>query len=66
MVGDFNVGIGTALEKEYRVRKFGSGDRNKSPSAARLSMETGFMRDIHRRWTSQSPNGTHVKLDVFA
>ncbi|KAK6760478.1 hypothetical protein RB195_021808 [Necator americanus] len=65
VVGDFNAKLGKATEEEYRIGRFGQGDRNENGnrlagllSAARLFHGNSlFMKKDHRRWTWESPNG---------
>ncbi|KAK6742488.1 hypothetical protein RB195_010012 [Necator americanus] len=72
LVGDFNTKLGKATEEEYRIGRFGLGDRNENGnrltgllSAARLFHGNSlFMKKDHRRWTWKSPNGaTRAKID---
>ncbi|KAK6736077.1 hypothetical protein RB195_019012 [Necator americanus] len=72
VVGDFNAKLRKATEKEYRIGRFGLGDRNENGnrlagllSAARLFHENSlFMKKDHRRWTRESPNGaTRAEID---
>ncbi|KAK6763193.1 hypothetical protein RB195_023780 [Necator americanus] len=72
VVGDFNAKLGKATEKEYRIGRFGLGDRNENGnslagllSAARLFHGNSlFMKKGHRRWTWESPNGaTRAEID---
>lgn len=66
VVGDFNARLGTSTEKEYRIGKFGIGERNENGdrlagfmSSARLFHGNSlFEKKEHRRWTWESPNGT--------
>ncbi|KAK6749354.1 hypothetical protein RB195_001768 [Necator americanus] len=59
VVGDFNAKLGKATEEEYRIGRFGLGDRNENGnriagllSAARLFHGNFlFMKKGHRRWT---------------
>ncbi|KAK6760044.1 hypothetical protein RB195_021531 [Necator americanus] len=65
VAGDFNAKLGKATEEEYRIGRFGLGDRNENGnrlagllSAARLLHGNSlFMKKDHRRWTWDSPNG---------
>ncbi|KAK6729601.1 hypothetical protein RB195_006570 [Necator americanus] len=67
VVGDFNAKLGKATEEEYRIGRFGLGDRNENGnrlagllSAARLFHGNSlFMKKDHRRWTWESPNGAN-------
>ncbi|KAK6747521.1 hypothetical protein RB195_000616 [Necator americanus] len=70
--GDFNAKLGKATEEEYRIGRFGLGDRNENGnrlagllSAARLFHGNSlFMKKDHRRWTWESPNGaTRAEID---
>ncbi|KAK6729518.1 hypothetical protein RB195_006519 [Necator americanus] len=72
VVGDLNAKLGKATEEEYRMGRFGLGDRNENGnrlagllSAARLFYENSpFMKKDHRRWTWESPNGaTRAEID---
>uniref|UniRef100_A0A7I4Y8T5 Reverse transcriptase domain-containing protein n=1 Tax=Haemonchus contortus TaxID=6289 RepID=A0A7I4Y8T5_HAECO len=72
VVGDFNARLGEAREEEFRIGRFGMGDRNENGnrlagllSAARLFHGNSFFqKKEHRRWTWESPNGTtHAELD---
>ncbi|KAK6738990.1 hypothetical protein RB195_020837 [Necator americanus] len=72
VVGDFNAKLGKATEEEYRIGRFGLGDRNENGnrlagllSAARLFHGNSlFMKKDHRRWTWESPNGaTRAEID---
>ncbi|KAK6742879.1 hypothetical protein RB195_010255 [Necator americanus] len=72
VVGDFNAKVGKATEEEYRIGRFGLGDRNENGnrlagllSAARLFHGNSlFMKKDHRRWTWESPNGaTRAEID---
>ncbi|KAK6760916.1 hypothetical protein RB195_022111 [Necator americanus] len=72
VVGDFNAKLGKATEEEYRIGRFGLGDRNENGnrlagplSAARLFHGNSlFMKKDHRLWTWESPNGTtHAEID---
>ncbi|KAK6764165.1 hypothetical protein RB195_024475 [Necator americanus] len=62
VVGDFNAKLGKVTEEEYRIGKFGLGDRNENGnrlagrlSAARLFHGNSlFMKRDHRRWTCGS------------
>ncbi|KAK6762618.1 hypothetical protein RB195_023370 [Necator americanus] len=72
VVGDFNAKLGKATEKEYRIGRFGLGDRNENGnrlagllSVARLFHGNSlFMKKDHRRWTWESPNGaTRAEID---
>ncbi|KAK6762581.1 hypothetical protein RB195_023343 [Necator americanus] len=72
VVGDFNAKLGKATEEEYRIGRFGLGDRNENGnrlagllSAARLFPGNFlFMKKDHRRWTWESPNGaTRAEID---
>ncbi|KAK6728975.1 hypothetical protein RB195_006185 [Necator americanus] len=72
VVGDFNAKLGKATEEEYRIGRFGLGDRNENGnrlagllSAARLFHGNSlFMKKDHRRWTWESPNGaTPAEID---
>ncbi|EYB94618.1 hypothetical protein Y032_0169g215 [Ancylostoma ceylanicum] len=72
VVGDFNAQLGKAEDDEYRIGRFGLGDRNENGnrlagllSAARLFHGNSvFMKKDHRRWTWESPNGTtHTEID---
>lgn len=66
VVGDFNARLGRSTEEEYRIGKFGIGDRNENGvrlagflSSARLFHGNSlFEKKEHRRWTWESPNGT--------
>ncbi|KAK6734703.1 hypothetical protein RB195_018102 [Necator americanus] len=60
------------LRTEYRIGRFGVGDRNENGnrlagllSAARLFHGNSvFMKKDYRRWTWESPNGaTHAEID---
>ncbi|KAK6733672.1 hypothetical protein RB195_017431 [Necator americanus] len=70
VVGDFNAKLGKATEEEYRIGRFGLGDRNENGnrlagllSAARLFHGNSlFMKKDHRRWTWDSPTGGGVYL----
>ncbi|KAK6735475.1 hypothetical protein RB195_018594 [Necator americanus] len=65
VVGNFNAKLGKATEEEYKIGRFGLGDRNEngnrlagSLSAARLFHGNSlFMKKDHRQWTWESPNG---------
>ncbi|KAK6730141.1 hypothetical protein RB195_006916 [Necator americanus] len=64
VVGDFNAKLGKATEEEYRIEKFGPGDRNENGNRfrqwfpARLFHGNSlFMKKDHRRWTWESPSG---------
>ncbi|KAK6743273.1 hypothetical protein RB195_010498 [Necator americanus] len=72
VVRDFNAKLGKATEEEYRIGRFGLGDRNENGnrlagllSAARLFHGNSlFMKKDHRRWTWESPNGaTRAEID---
>ncbi|KAK6764350.1 hypothetical protein RB195_024613 [Necator americanus] len=72
VVRDFNAKLEKATEEEYRIGRFGLGDRNENGnrlpgllSAARLFHKNSlFMRKDHRRWTWESPNGaTRAEID---
>ncbi|KAK6761887.1 hypothetical protein RB195_022831 [Necator americanus] len=72
VVGDFNAKLGKATEEEYRIGRFGLGDRNENGnrlagllSAARLFHGNSlFMKKDHRRWTWESPNdATRAEID---
>ncbi|KAK6748620.1 hypothetical protein RB195_001315 [Necator americanus] len=72
VVGDFNAKLGKATKEEYRIGRFGLGDRNENGnrlagllSAARLFHGNSlFMKKDHRRWTWESPNGaTRTEID---
>ncbi|KAK6752033.1 hypothetical protein RB195_003449 [Necator americanus] len=72
VVGDFNAKLGKATKEEYRIGRFGLGDRNKNGhrlagllSAARLFHGNSlFMEKDLRRWTWESPNGaTRAEID---
>ncbi|KAK6759223.1 hypothetical protein RB195_021076 [Necator americanus] len=72
VVGDFNAKLGKATEEEYRIGRFGLGDRNENGnrlawllSAARLFHGNSLlMKKDHRRWTWESPNGaTSAEID---
>ncbi|KAK6728855.1 hypothetical protein RB195_006117 [Necator americanus] len=72
VVGDFNAKLGKATEEEYRIGRFGLGDRNENGnrlagllSAARLFHGNSLsMKKDHRRWTWESPNGgTRAEID---
>ncbi|KAK6762037.1 hypothetical protein RB195_022941 [Necator americanus] len=72
VVGDFNAKLGKATEEEYRVERFGLGDRNENGNrlvellpAARLFHENSLsMEKNNRRWTWESPNGaTRAEID---
>ncbi|KAK6740393.1 hypothetical protein RB195_008697 [Necator americanus] len=61
-----------ATEEEYRIGRFGLGDRNENGNRlARLLFATRlfygnslFMKKNHRRWKWESPNGaTRVEID---
>ncbi|EYC32574.1 hypothetical protein Y032_0003g1664 [Ancylostoma ceylanicum] len=66
VVGDFNAKLGKAEGDEYRIGKFGLGDRNENGSrlagllsSARLFHGNSiFIKKDYRRWTWESPNGT--------
>ncbi|KAK6766960.1 hypothetical protein RB195_026305 [Necator americanus] len=59
VVGDFNAKLGKDTEEEYRIGRFGLGDRNENGnrfagllSAARLFHGNSlFMKKDRRRWT---------------
>ncbi|EYC38732.1 hypothetical protein Y032_0699g1627 [Ancylostoma ceylanicum] len=72
VAGDFNAQFGKAEHDEYRIGRFGLGDRNENGnrlagllSAARLFHGNSvLMKKDHRRWTWESPNGTtHTEID---
>ncbi|KAK6757218.1 hypothetical protein RB195_015194 [Necator americanus] len=72
VVGDFNAKLGKATEDEYRIGRFGLGDRNENGNrlagllaAARLFHANSlFMKKDHRRWTWESPNAaTRAEID---
>ncbi|KAK6757175.1 hypothetical protein RB195_015162 [Necator americanus] len=72
VVGDFNAKLGKATEEEYRIERFGLGDRNENGnrlagllSAARpFHGNSLFMKKDHRRWTWESPNAaTRAEID---
>ncbi|KAK6735493.1 hypothetical protein RB195_018608 [Necator americanus] len=74
VVGDFNAKLGKATEEEYRIGRFGLGDRNENGnrlagllSAAHLFHGNSlFMKKDHRRWTWESPNGaTRAEIDLI-
>ncbi|XGW11810.1 hypothetical protein V3C99_012907 [Haemonchus contortus] len=73
IVGDFNARLGGAREEEFRIGKFGMGDRNENGnrlagllSAARLFHGNSFsQKKEHRRWTWESPNVAPI-IDSFA
>ncbi|KAK6758363.1 hypothetical protein RB195_015900 [Necator americanus] len=70
VVGDFNAKLEKATEEEWRIGRFGLGDRNENSnrlagllSAARLFHGNSlFMKKNHRRWTWDSPNGATLVL----
>ncbi|KAK6750136.1 hypothetical protein RB195_002246 [Necator americanus] len=70
VIGDFNAKLGKSIEEEYRIGRFGLGDRNENGnrligllSAARLFHGNSlFMKKDHRRWTWESPNGATLVL----
>ncbi|KAK6765464.1 hypothetical protein RB195_025399 [Necator americanus] len=72
VVGGLNAKLGKATEEEYRIGRFGLGDRNENGNrlagllyAARLFHGNSlFMKKDHRRWTWESPNGaTRAEID---
>ena len=72
VVGDFNARLGKASESEYRIGKFGIGEKNENGdrligllSTARLFHANSFFEKREdRRWTWESPNGTtHAEID---
>ncbi|KAK6749393.1 hypothetical protein RB195_001790 [Necator americanus] len=67
VVGDVNTKLGKTIEEEYRIPRFGLGDRNENGNrlAARLFHGNSlFMKKDHRRWTWESPNGaTRAEID---
>ncbi|KAK6736471.1 hypothetical protein RB195_019261 [Necator americanus] len=72
VVGDFKAKLGKATEEEYRIGRFGQGDRNKNGnrlsgllSAALLFHGNSlFMKEDNRRWTWESQNGvTRAEID---
>ncbi|KAK6744137.1 hypothetical protein RB195_011071 [Necator americanus] len=72
VVGDFNAKLGKATEEDYRIGRFGLGDRNENGnrltgllSAAPLFHGNSlFIKKDHRRWTWESPNGaTLTEID---
>ncbi|KAK6749530.1 hypothetical protein RB195_001878 [Necator americanus] len=72
VVGDFNAKLGKATEEEYRVGRFGLGDRNENCnrlagllSAARLFHGNSLsMKKDHRKWKWESPSGaTRAEID---
>uniref|UniRef100_A0A0N4WE15 Endo/exonuclease/phosphatase domain-containing protein n=1 Tax=Haemonchus placei TaxID=6290 RepID=A0A0N4WE15_HAEPC len=72
VVGDFNARLGEAQEEEFRIGKFGIGDRNDNGnrlagllSADRLFYEISFFqKKKHSRWTWETSNGTiRAELD---
>ncbi|KAK6763479.1 hypothetical protein RB195_023977 [Necator americanus] len=72
VVDNFNAKLGKATEEEYRIGRFGLGDRKENGnrlagllSAARLFHGNSlFMKKDHRRWTWESPNGaTRAEID---
>ncbi|KAK6763422.1 hypothetical protein RB195_023936 [Necator americanus] len=64
-VGDFNGKLGKATEEEYRIGRFGLGDRNENnnrlaellPAARLFHGNSLFMKKDHCRRTLESPNG---------
>ncbi|KAK6761737.1 hypothetical protein RB195_022716 [Necator americanus] len=72
VVGDFNAKLEKTTEEEYRIGRFGLGDRNENGnrlagllSAARLFHGNSlFVKKDHRRWTWESHNGaTRAEID---
>ncbi|KAK6750637.1 hypothetical protein RB195_002547 [Necator americanus] len=72
VVGDFNAKLGKATEEEYRIGRFGLGDRNENgnrlagllSAACLFHGNSLFMKKDHRRWTWESSNGaTRAEID---
>ncbi|KAK6747822.1 hypothetical protein RB195_000796 [Necator americanus] len=65
VVGEFNAKLGKATEEEYRIGKFGLGDRNENGNRLAGLLFTAClfhgnslsMKKDHRWWTWESPNG---------
>ncbi|KAK6762522.1 hypothetical protein RB195_023299 [Necator americanus] len=72
VVGDLNAKLRKATEEEYRIGRFGLGDRNENgnrlagllPAARLFHGNSLLMKKDHRRWTWESANGaTRAEID---